>query len=67
MNFKVYMCIFTLFAFSIFGEEIKYKADNLKINFDENGNISSVLLEGNVVIFYKNITIKTEKAIYERK
>jgi hypothetical protein len=61
------MCIFTLFAFSIFGEEIKYKADNLKINFDENGNISSVLLEGNVVIFYKNITIKTEKAIYERK
>jgi len=67
MKFKIFANFFFILSFSIFCEEIKYKADNMKISFDENDEIEKVFLEGNVVIIYKNLIIKTEKAIYERK
>ena len=67
MKFKIFAIIFFIFFFSIFCEEIKYKADNMKIIFDENGEIEKIFLEGNVIIFYKDLIIKTEKAIYEKR
>jgi lipopolysaccharide assembly outer membrane protein LptD (OstA) len=67
MKFKIFIIPFFVFSFLIFCEEIKYKADNMKISFDENGDIEKVFLEGNVVILYKDLIIKTEKAIYEKK
>ena len=67
MNFKFFTALFFVLYFSIFCEEIKYKADNMKISFDENGDIEKVFLEGNVVILYKDLIIKTEKATYEKR
>ncbi|MGC8977393.1 MAG: hypothetical protein ACP5OB_07220 [Candidatus Ratteibacteria bacterium] len=65
MKFKFFLIF--LFPVFLFSEEIRYKCDFLKVEFDEEGKISKVLLEGNVIILYKDLKIKTEKAIYDRK
>lgn len=62
-----FFIIFLFFSISLFSDEIKYKADEMRVIFDENGEIEKILLSGNVLIFYKDITIKTEKGIYDRK
>ena len=65
MKFKFFLIF--LFPVFLFSEEIRYKCDFLKVEFDEEGKISKILLEGNVIILYKDLKIKTEKAIYDRK
>ncbi len=65
MKFKFFLIF--LFPVFLFSEEIRYKCDFLKVEFDEEGKISKILLEGNVIILYKDLKINTEKAIYDRK
>jgi len=68
MKFKIFLIIlFLFFSVSLYPEEIKYRADNMKVSFDQEGEIEKIYLEGNILIFYKNIIFKTEKAVYDRK
>ncbi|MCM8804275.1 MAG: hypothetical protein NC833_03355 [Candidatus Omnitrophica bacterium] len=66
MKFKLYFFCFFLSIF-LFSEEIKYKCDSMKVDFDQEGQISRIFLQGNVIIVYKDLVIKTEKAVYDRK
>lgn len=65
MKFKFYFFFFL--SIFLFSEEIKYKCESMKVDFDREGEISRIILEGNVVILYKDLIIKTEKAIYDKK
>ncbi|MCM8818858.1 MAG: hypothetical protein NC915_05235 [Candidatus Omnitrophica bacterium] len=66
MKFKFYF-IFSVFITFIFAEEIKYTGENMVVSFDEKGEIEKIYLEGKIVIYYKDIVFKSEKAIYDRK
>lgn len=63
MKFKT---IFFYLFLNIFllPEGIKYNSENLKIEFDEAGNIKKIYLEGDVNIYFKNMIIKTQSAIF---
>ena len=67
MKFKTFLIFFLLFSFSVLSEEIKYKGDNIKVFFGKEDEIERIEMEGNVVIVYKDITIKTNRAVFDKK
>jgi lipopolysaccharide assembly outer membrane protein LptD (OstA) len=67
MKFKIFLFCFSFFSILTYSEEIKYKGDNIKVFLDEEGEIEKIEMEGNVVIIYKDITIKANKAVFNRK
>lgn len=67
MKFKTFLFLILFVSGFIFSEEIRYKADEMKVSFDEKGEIEKIFLGGNVIISYKDIVIKTQKSVFDRK
>jgi len=65
-KFFISFLFFSSFLFSSEIEKIYYRADEMNVNFTEEGELKGISLNGNVEIIYKDIHLFCEKAEFNK-
>jgi len=65
-SFFFLLCLFLSSLFSSDIEKVYYKADEMNVNFTEEGELKGVLLKGNVEIIYKDMHLFCKEAEFNK-
>ena len=65
-SFFILFCFFSTFLFSSEIEKVFYKADEMNVNFTEEGELKGISLKGNVEIIYRDIYLFCDEAEFNK-